>query len=1195
MNLRTDLFVNEVSTFSIEAPLLSLTDSSLPTLDVELIEAPLVGTQRVIDVTINSQVVAALLDTGAASSFITYDLATQLHLPIVETASPIKVKGAFSTTSNTASSITELTFATSELSPPVTISLYVVDNIGKNNLIIGDPVLQMYPELLLPLCSVDTVETDSYFDDVVMTYYIDIYQNDNCVELSPVSLPDFDQPDKPHQKIVSKLLDDYKDCVADKLPTSTTTSNYRHSIELIPNAALPKSNPFNLSLTEEREVANQVQNLLDLGHIVPSTSPLSSPVLLVKKKDGSFRMVIDYRKLNKATVDDPFPIPRISTLLAKIGSASIFTKLDLLSGYHQVNMEPADAFKTAFVTHNGKYHFKVMPFGLKNAPATFCRMMADIFRSCPFVLVYLDDILIFSNNPEEHLDHVKFVLDTLKANSLVAKKSKCEFFQSTVDFLGCTVTANSITPSASKVSAVKNFATPKTPKDVKSFLGLINYVRKFIPKCSELSLPLIDFECGRTTTMGPQQRESFRKLQNAITSGPVLTTFKPDIPLRLTTDASIKGVGGYLEHIDNSGKPLGIIGYYSGALSSHEKNYPVRELELLGVVRSLEHFRYYLLGRKFVLRTDHQSLLSLKNLDKPPSGRLIRHLDKLAEFGYDIQYLKGSENVVADPLSRLTDFTVDVPPVYDLHTDDPPLFDSSTWSKHYSDDPYCAAYLSSVDENFTATPRTIVHKTFKKYTKVFKRSSIARANLSLINGLIHHKGRLVVPHQEIDTLFKAFHSHNIFGGHYATSKTLKKLENYYFLLKHETIKKLISECPNCQLTKDTDKIAKYGLVKPLETASGRWTDISMDFITGLPTTPSGHNAILLICCRFTKRVILLPAKTTWTSRDTWNAVYHFVILTHGLIKTIVSDRDVRVTGKWFREMCDSFRIKQLLSTTNHPQTDGQSERTIRTIIESLRASHFGDHSDWDVHLKEAEFAYNTTPHSTIKMTPAFADVGYELGSPDVHLNSALNSRSDNAREHARKLKAIKLQVKDAIEDSRVAMQSSNKAASKVEVKLKVGDLVLIHKDAYYTSTLAAKLGSLFIGPFRVVDVVSDNAYVIDIPIHLTRVNRTFNINRLKPFKTSDKYVQNPPKSLGEAGLRVKEVLSVVGVSFQHEHVLTKFRDVDPAVTIPVSFEAFLTLGRGRCESLLRNLKNVISHDANPTAANAIDALIKNLH
>ncbi|CAI8497965.1 unnamed protein product [Hanseniaspora opuntiae] len=295
----------------------------------------------------------------------------------------------------------------------------------------------------------------------------------------------------------------------------------------------------------------------------------------------------------------------------------------------------------------------------------------------------------------------------------------------------------------------------------------------------------------------------------------------------------------------------------------------------------------------------------------------------------------------------------------------------------------------------------------------------------------------------------------------------------------------------------------------------------MDFITGLPTTTSGHNAILLICCRFTKRVILLPAKTTWTSADTWNAVYHFVILTHGLINTIVSDRDVRITGKWFREMCESFRIKQLLSTTNHPQTDGQSERTIRTIIESIRASHFGDHSDWDVHLKEAEFAYNTSPHSTIKMTPAFADVGYELGSPDVHLNSALNSRSDNAREHARKLKAIKLQVKDAIEDARVAMQSSNKAASKVEVK--------------------------------------------------------------------------PTKTLGEAGLRVKEVLSVVGVSFQHEHVLTKFRDVDPAVTIPVSFEAFLTLGRGRCESLLRNLKNVISHDANPTATNAIDALIKNLH
>lgn len=1202
MNPITDLFAHKVSNLIIEAPLLSKHDSSLPDIDVELIESPLIGTQRVIDITVNSIVVPALLDTGAASSFITYDLATKLHLSISAATSPIKVKGAFSANSNTASSITELTFAAMGLSQPITISLYVVDNIGKNNLIIGDPVLQLYPDLLTPVCVIDTIDTSSYFDDVEMTYIIDTYQGADFTELNPVSLADADAADDPHKDTVSRILSEYSDCVADTLPDTTSTSSYRHSIELIPDAPLPKSNPFNLSLTEEQEVAAQVKNLLDLGHIVPSASPLSSPVLLVKKNDGSFRMVIDYRKLNKATVDDPFPIPRISSLLAKVGSANIFSKLDLLSGYHQVKMNPDDAFKTAFVTNNGKYHFKVMPFGLKNSPATFCRMMADIFRSCPFVLVYLDDILIFSNSPQEHLEHVKFVLDTLKTNFLVAKKSKCEFFQSVVDFLGCTISADSITPSAFKVAAVKNFAVPKTPKEVKSFLGLINYVRKFIPDCSKLQSPLIEFETGKVTAMGPAQLQSFRQLQDAITSGPVLTTFKPDIPLRLTTDASIKGVGGYLEHIDDDGKTLGIIGYYSAALSTHEKNYPVRELELLGVVRSLEHFRYYLLGRRFVLRTDHQSLLSLKNLEKPPSGRLIRHLDKLAEFGYDIQYLKGSENVVADPLSRLTDFTVEIPPVYDLSAINPHrgqtnrashalFFDSSTWSKHYADDPFCAAYLKSTNEDFSPSSTVLTNSSYKKYLKRLTRSPIARSEFSMINGLIHHKGRIVVPHQEIPTLFDSFHTHDIFGGHYATSKTLKKMENYHFPNKSTIVPKMISQCPDCQLTKDTSKIARYGLVKPLDVAKGRWTDISMDFITGLPLTPSGHNAILVICCRFTKRVILIPAKTTWTSFDTWNAIYHFVILSHGLIKTIVSDRDVRVTSKWFREMCDSFRIKQLMSTTNHPQTDGQSERTIKTVVESLRASHFGNHDQWDAHLKEVEFAYNNTYHSTIKMTPAFADLGYELGTPDVYLSNALNSRSDNAREHARKLKSIKLQIKDAIEDTRVAMQSSNKAASKLEVKLKVGDLVLIHKDAYYSSTVAAKLGSLFIGPFKIVEVISDNAYVVDTPIHLTKLHRTFNVDCLKLFQYSDKYLKPPPRSPGEADSRIKEILSVVGISWKHQQVLTKFREVDPSASIPISFEAFFSLGRGRCVSLLRNLKNVIVHDANPDAAKSIDSLI----
>lgn len=1181
MKFSRNLFVHKDIQLTPDLPLIS-PDATL-TVPIHLIDSPLVGSQRVISIQVLSLTFEALLDTGAGSSFITTSLVHKLQLPLFKAPSSVSIRGAFSSNNGYSNHMVSLCFSPAGSQTSYEISLFVVDKIGAHDIIIGDPVLRLHPELLNSVLSTDSVTSDSYFDDAAAVYVISAMPLQPALDSHSDAVPD---------SRLQTLLSQYPTTIASTMPENVSDSpDYSHSIELLPNAALPKSNPFPVSLTEEQEISSQIDNLLSLGYIVPSTSPLASPVLLVKKKDGTFRMVIDYRKLNKATVDDPFPLPKISSLLAQIGSASIFSKLDLLNGYHQVKMNPPDAYKTAFVTTNGKYHYKVMPFGLKNAPATFSRMMADIFRSCPFVLVYLDDILIFSNSVKDHERHLKYVLDTLKANCLVAKQSKCEFFRSSVDFLGCTISHNSIQPSVDKVHAVQQMTVPSTTKEVKSFLGLINYIRKFIPNCSQISAPLVDFECGRVTSFGKEQLESFNKLKDLICSEPVLTTFKPSLAVRLTTDASIKGVGGYLEHIDDSGKTLGIIGYYSAALSVHEKNYPVRELELLGVVKCLEHFRYYLYGRRFVLRTDHQSLLSLKNLDKPPSGRLIRHLDKLAEYGYDIQHLKGTDNVVADPLSRLVDFTVEPTPVYSV-TATPATIDSSTWPQFYAADPYCSAYLTVSNDDFVTKDVVKSDPLFKKLVKKFERSKIAMANMTVVDGIIHNKNRIVVPHQKIHELLETFHSHSLYGGHYAISKTELKLANYYFLKKTDAVKKFIQECTNCQLTKDTGRIEKHGKISPLNTPSGRWTDLSMDFITGLPLTPRGNNSILVVCCRFTKRAILIATSTSANAYSTWKTLCDSVFFVHGFPKTIVSDRDVRFTAAYFRQLCDSWKIKQLFSTTNHPQTDGQTERTIRTVVESMRSTLLDNHNDWDDFLKQAEFSYNMTPHSSIKMTPAIADVGYSLGNPDVYLGSALDARSDSAREYARLMKSISLRLKDAIEETRINMQSTNLADKKIEFKLNVGDLVLIHKDAYYTSTVAAKFGTLFIGPFKVIEVIGDNAYVVDIPKTVTKKHRTFNVNRLKPFYYDERYLVPPPRSPAEADQRCNEILSVVGISFKDKHILCKFKNVSPHVTIPVTFDAFFTLERGRCNSLLRNLKNALSHDTDKNDMIAIDSLMK---
>mgnify|MGYP004707285177 FL=1 len=278
MKLHTNLFADKVFIQALENPLLS--ESTLNAIDVNLIESPLIGTQRVTMLYSASTQIPALLDTGAASSFITFDLADTLHLPIYTADTPIKVKGAFSTNTNTASSIAEMTFTIRGCTKEFTISLYVVDSIGSHKLIIGNPILQQFPELLTPVCLIDTIDCDSYFDDVESTYVIDTYLCDHCVSPDAILIAAMSSEVNPHQLAIDTILKEYPLAIADELPQPTSTSAYRHSIELLPDAPLPKSNPFTLSLTEEEEVTTQIDKLLELEHIVPSTSSLASPCFI---------------------------------------------------------------------------------------------------------------------------------------------------------------------------------------------------------------------------------------------------------------------------------------------------------------------------------------------------------------------------------------------------------------------------------------------------------------------------------------------------------------------------------------------------------------------------------------------------------------------------------------------------------------------------------------------------------------------------------------------------------------------------------------------------------------------------------------------------------------------------------------------------------------------------------------------------
>ena len=393
-----------------------------------------------------------------------------------------------------------------------------------------------------------------------------------------------------------------------------------HEIDLKADARIPRIPPYRRTPKEEDQIVTIVNDLLKKGFIEPSKSPYSSPVVLVKKKDGSFRLCVDYRVLNEATIKDPFPLPRIEVLLAKIGNASIFSTLDLHSGYHQIPVKPEDVPKTAFTTHNGKYQYRVMPFGLVNAPSTFSRYMADIFRDLPFVLVYLDDILVISTSEKQHIEHLNTVLGRLQEHQLIAKEKKCQFLQTEVEFLGYHISEHCIRPIKGKCDAIHAIPPCKSIKDAQRFLGMINYYRRFIPHCSTIARPLIDYAAKKTpwTTL---QTNAFNELKRLLVAAPLLVPFCTEHSYRLTTDASKSGLGAVLEQMEGK-KVVGVVGYFSKSLQGAQNNYPAGELELLGIIESLRHFKYLLHGKRFTLRTDHISLLALKNKAEPSNSVL---------------------------------------------------------------------------------------------------------------------------------------------------------------------------------------------------------------------------------------------------------------------------------------------------------------------------------------------------------------------------------------------------------------------------------------------------------------------------------------------------------------------------------------------------------------------------------------------
>ncbi|KAJ9520936.1 hypothetical protein QJQ45_014130 [Haematococcus lacustris] len=759
-----------------------------------------------------------------------------------------------------------------------------------------------------------------------------------------------------------------------------------HRIEVEPGKRPPTRSTYNMSTSELAELKAQITEMQEKGFIRPSTSPYAAGVLFVRKKDGTFRMCVDYRPLNRITIKNKYPLPRVENMLDRLHGATVFSKIDLRQGYHQIRIAPEDIPKTAFSTRYGHFEFTVLPFGLCNAPATFQRLMNDIFRQelDDHVIVYLDDILIFSRTHEEHAKHLDRVLSLLRQHKLYAKLSKCEFGRSQTEFLGHIITSTGIACDPSKLAAINSWPVPTTVHDVRSFLGLANYYRRFVNNFSSIAAPLTALtqadghdKQGKVTWTSTQQ-SAFDALKQALTSAPILIAPDPTQPYTLRCDASGIGIGAVLSQ--GTGPAERVVAYHSRKLLPAERNYPTHEQELLSLVEALKVWRHYLLGAHFTLLTDNWANKHLQTQPRLDSRRQARWMEVLQEYNCHIDHIPGKQNVVADALSRRADYqlytsalgiplapnTPGIPlapntPGIPLAPNNPGIPTATGTESHSAPHPQ----LHIDEQSATADPQ---------YQRHLAAALAGKARQFQIQGnLMYHTGRgtrrLYIPVGPMRTaLLREAHDIPI-SGHLGRDKTYAQLSRHFFWPRMAaSVHNYVRTCTHCQRNK-SNTAKPIGLLHPLPIPQHRWEHVSMDLITQLPSTAAGHDAIVVFVDKLTKMIHAVPTTTTVTAPILARIFFDHVFRLHGLPKVIVSDRDPRFTAAFWKELFHLTGTHLNMSTANHPQTDGQTERANRTLEDMLRNFVSPHHDDWDTHLTAAEFAYNSSVHAATGFTP----------------------------------------------------------------------------------------------------------------------------------------------------------------------------------------------------------------------------------
>lgn len=886
-------------------------------------------------------------------------------------------------------------------------------------------------------------------------------------------------------------------------PSGLPPSRYcDHSIPLIPGASPVKVRPYRYPPAVKDEIERQIKVMLQSGIVQPSVSPFSSSVLLVKKKDNTWRFCVDFRHLNAITLKSHYPVPVIEELLDELGNASWFTSLDLTAGYHQILLHPDDTHKTAFQTHSGHYEFRVMAFGLTGAPATFQRAMNDTLAPLlrRGVLVFFDDILIYSATFEDHLLHLRSVLELLARDQWQLKLSKCSFAQSQLSYLGHLISAQGVATDPSKIQAVAEWSTPGTVKELRSFLGLAGYYRRFVKHFGLIARPLQALlKKGALFVWTSEHEAAFQALKDALITAPVLALPNFSLPFCLETDASAVGVGAVLMQ---AGHP---VAYLSKALGIKSQGLSTYEKEYLAILMAVDHWRHYLQLKEFHIHTDHRSLAQLdeQRLHTPWQKKMFT---RLLGLQYRIVYKRGVDNSAADALSRHPQMQFTCSAVSSC---------TPQWitdiAESYRTDEIASAMIAKLAIDGSAVPHFSWH-----------------------NGILRYKNRIWVGQSPAlqQRLLSVFHESAV-GGHSGIPVTYARLKQLFAWkgMKH-TVQEFVRHCVICQQAK-ADRARLPGLLQPLPVPTGLWQIISMDFIEALPQSQS-YTCILVIVDTFTKYANFLPLKHPFTALSVARLFHDQIYKHHGLPQSIISDRDKIFLSLLWQELFRLADVQLRMSSAYHPQSDGQTERVNQCLETFLRCFVHACPHQWSQWLSVAQFWYNSSPHSATGRSPFELLYGCQprqFGiSPDAVISSTdldvwLQERhlmSELVRQH---LERAKLRMK----------RQADKRRS--EREFAVGDWVFLKLQPYVQSSVAPrahqKLAFKFFGPFRVVQRVGAVAYKLLLP-DTSKVHPVFHVSQLK-------------KALG-VGLKASPTLPTGDFAFNVPEMILQHRTVARGTT-----------------------------------------------